>query len=336
VECNTYYIMTDEAIIRIWAGKGGDGAVSFRHEKYAPKGGPDGGDGGTGGDVFFICDNNTHTLLDFARKKEWQAEDGQNGKKKRQHGRDGKDLFLRVPPGTVLKLDNRIIHDFTKIDEKILIARGGRGGWGNVHFATATRQAPFFAKKGEQGEGKTLKLELKLIADVGLIGLPNSGKSTLLARISNARPKIADYPFTTLEPNLGVVRHHDKQFVVADIPGLIEGASRGKGLGVKFLRHTERTTALVHLIDINSEHIVQDYQTIRQELGEWSKELLQKKEIVVLSKADTMDDKSAAKIGEIIAKELDSAKGRSSSGRKNVLLCSAVSGKGIKELLDRL
>ncbi len=270
-------MLTDEATIKIIAGKGGDGLVSFRHEKYVPKGGPDGGDGGDGGDIFVICDDNTHTLSEFARKKEWRAEDGVKGKPKRQKGGQGQDLELRVPRGTVMKIDEKIIHDFTKIGERVLIAKGGRGGWGNVHFATATRQSPAFAKKGEPGETKTLKLELKLIADVGLIGLPNSGKSTLLARISNARPKIADYPFTTLEPNLGVVRCHEKQFVVADIPGLIEGASKGKGLGDKFLRHTERTNVLVHLIDINKEHIVQDYETIRQELALWSEKLLRKK-----------------------------------------------------------
>lgn len=319
-------MLTDEATIRVSAGNGGDGLVSFRHEKYVPKGGPDGGDGGDGGDIFITCDDNTHTLSDFARKKEWRAEKGVNGKPKRQKGKDGEDLHLRVPRGTVLKIDEKIMHDFTKIGEQVLIARGGRGGWGNVHFASATHQSPAYAKKGEPGEAKTLKLELKLIANVGIIGLPNSGKSTLLARISNARPKIADYPFTTLEPNLGVVRFHNKEFIAADIPGLIEGASKGKGLGDKFLRHTERTTVLVHLIDINSAHIVQDYKIIRQELGEWSKELLRKKEIVVLSKADTMDDKAAAKIGEIIAKELD----------KKVLIISAVSGLGIEELLEKL
>ena len=318
--------MTDEATIKITAGKGGDGLVSFRHEKYVPKGGPDGGDGGDGGDVFIIADNNAHTLLEFARKKEWQAENGVNGKPKRQKGKDGQDLELRVPSGTVIKTGDKIIHDFTKSGERVLLSRGGRGGWGNVHFASATHQSPAFAKKGEPGEALVLNLELKLLADVGLIGLPNSGKSTLLSRLSNARPKIADYPFTTLEPNLGVAKIFDSQLVVADIPGLIEGASKGKGLGDKFLRHIERTKILVHLIDINSEHLKKDYQTIRQELKEWNPDLLKKKEIIVLNKADTLDEKSARKIAEIFSEEI----------KKDVLLASAVSGLGIKELLSKM
>jgi len=321
-------MITDEAKIIIKAGKGGDGAVSFHREKYVPKGGPDGGDGGDGGDIYIVCDPNAHTLTDFARKKEWVAKDGENGKKKRQKGADGKDFEIKVPPGTIVRTlsDNRILHDFIKINDKIKIARGGRGGWGNVHFATATRQAPTFAKKGEPGEDLVLKLELKLIADVGLIGLPNSGKSTLLSRISNARPKIADYPFTTLEPNLGAVKIHDKEFVVADIPGLIEGASKGKGLGDKFLRHAERTKVLVHLIDINSKHLREDYETIRKELEAWNPELLKKEELVVLNKAETMEEKSAKKIRNIFSKEIN----------KDVLLCSAVSGMGVEKLLHHL
>jgi len=319
-------MITDEAKILITAGKGGDGAVSFRREKYVPKGGPDGGDGGDGGDIFIISDDNAHTLFEYARKKDWPAENGVNGKPKRQKGKDGQDLKLRVPSGTLVKSHERVIYDFTKTGEKILIARGGRGGWGNVHFATATSQSPLFAKKGEPGEELSLKLELKLIADIGLIGLPNSGKSTLLSRISNARPKIAAYPFTTLEPNLGVAKIFDTQLVVADIPGLIEGASKGKGLGDKFLRHIERTKILVHLIDINSEHLEQDYKIIRQELAEWSPALLNKKEIIVLNKADTLDLKSAKKIAVVFGTEI----------KKDVLLASAVSGLGIKELLRKL
>jgi len=321
-------MLTDEAKIKITAGKGGDGAVSFRREKYVPKGGPDGGDGGDGGDVYIRCDKNTHTLSDFARKKEWRAEGGENGRSKRQKGKAGEDLEIRVAPGTIVTLlpENRILRDFTSDEQEILIAHGGRGGWGNVHFATATTQAPLYAKKGEEGEALTLKLELKLIADIGIIGLPNSGKSTLLARISNARPKIADYPFTTLEPNLGVVRYRGKQFVVADIPGLIEGASKGKGLGDKFLRHIERTKTLVHLIDINSEHLKLDYEVIRQELKDWNAELLNKDEVIVLNKADTMSEKAAQKITDIFSDEI----------KKKVYLISAVSGLNIEKLFNKL
>ena len=318
-------MLTDEATIKVTAGRGGDGSVSFRREKFIPKGGPDGGDGG---DVFMISDGNTHTLSEYARRKEWHSENGENGKRKRQHGKDGQDLELRVPPGTVIKLNDeeKATYDFTKIGERILIANGGRGGWGNVHFATATRQAPAFAKEGAPGETKTLKLELKLIADVGLIGLPNSGKSTLLARISNARPKIADYPFTTLEPNLGVVKIHTKELVFADIPGLIEGAAQGKGLGDRFLKHIERTTALIHLIDINSSNLAGDYQTVRNELKLWNPDLLKKKEIVVLNKADTLDQNSAKMIVEVLTKKIG----------KEVFLISAVSGRGIEDLLNQL
>jgi len=319
-------MFTDEAKIIIKAGKGGDGRVSFRHEKYAPKGGPDGGDGGRGGDAFIICDEAVHTLSDFARKKVFTAEDGENGRPRKQKGRDGADLILAVPPGTLAQENGKILADFKKPGQKILLASGGRGGWGNVHFKSATRQSPAFANKGTPGEERNLDLELKLIADIGLIGLPNSGKSTLLSRISNARPKIAAYPFTTLEPNLGVARIHQKEFVVADIPGLIEGASKGRGLGDRFLRHIERTNVLIHLIDINSQNLAKDYRTIRSELKEWNPELLKKKEIVVLNKADTLLEKEAQKIAKKLAKDI----------KKPVYLISAVSGQGINELLRLL
>src|SRR3990167_9493678 len=320
--------MTDEAIIKIRAGDGGNGLVSFRRERFVPKGGPDGGDGGKGGDVYFICDNNVHTLSDFARKKEWQAESGEHGKTKRQRGKNGQDLILPLPPGTIVteRDQKSVLCDFKKIGEKVVIVRGGLGGWGNVHFKSATSQSPAFAKKGEPGEEKTLHIELKLIADAGLIGLPNSGKSTLLARISNAHPKIADYPFTTLEPNLGVAKISGKEFVISDIPGLIEGASSGKGLGDKFLRHIERTDVLIHLIDINSQNLIGDYQTIRAELQIWNPLLCKKKEIVILSKADTLPEKEAQKI----------AKDLSGKIKKEVFIISAVSGKGLEEFLEKL
>lgn len=326
--------MTDEAIIKIKAGKGGDGMMSFHREKYVPKGGPDGGDGGKGGDIYFLCVGDAHTLSDYARKKEWKAQNGENGRTKKQTGKNGEDLFLRVPPGTIIKNirevsqkeDENVIYDFQKVGEQIQIVRGGRGGWGNTHFATATRQSPLFAKSGEPGQEQTLRLELKLIADVGLVGLPNSGKSTLLSRISNARPKIANYPFTTLEPNLGVAKYRDNEFVVADIPGLIEGASEGRGLGDKFLRHIERTNIIVHLIDINSLDLVKDYKTIREELKKWSNKLVEKKEIIVINKADTMPEEEVSKISKELSQKI----------KKPVLVISAVSGKGINELLEKL
>lgn len=321
-------MITDEAKIFIKAGDGGNGAVSFRREKYVPKGGPDGGDGGDGGDVYFVCKNDVQTLSDYARKKEWLAQSGENGRPKRQTGKDGEDLELVVPSGTIVKSadTDKLIHDFLKEGDSVLIARGGRGGWGNVHFASATSQSPLFAKKGTKGEEKHLKLELKLIADIGIIGMPNSGKSTLLSRISNAKPKIADYPFTTLEPNLGVVSFHDEEIVFADIPGLITGASEGKGLGDKFLRHIERTKKLIHLIDINSNNLIEDYRIIRKELERWSENLLKKEEIIVLNKIDTMLPKDAKKIAKEFSKKIG----------KNVLLISAVSGQGIEELLKKL
>lgn len=319
-------MLTDEATIKIKAGDGGNGIVSFLREKYRPKGGPDGGDGGDGGNIYFICDDNTHTLSDFSRQKYFASQNGENGRKKKQHGKDGKDLFLKVAPGTLIKINDEVFHDFTKIADQILAACGGKGGWGNVHFATATHQAPREATKGTPGEETIFKLELKLLADVGLIGLPNSGKSTLLSRISNARPKIADYPFTTLEPNLGVAKYQNHEFVVADIPGLIEGASKGRGLGVKFLRHIERTKVLVHLLDINSQDLVKDYQDIRKELDAWNKKFAHEDEIIVLNKIDTLLPKEATKIAKKFAKDI----------KKDVLTISAVSGEGIDEFLSQI
>ena len=319
-------MLTDEAKIYIKAGDGGAGHISFRREKYIPKGGPDGGDGGKGGDIYFVTDNSVHALADYARKSDFKAIKGDDGMPKKKTGKDAPDLILKVPVGTILKQDGRLIHDFTKLGEKIKIARGGRGGWGNIHFATATHQTPYIANPGAKGEEKHLSLELKLIADVGIVGLPSSGKSSLLAHISNARPKIAEYPFTTLEPNLGVVKIHDDQVIFADIPGLIEGASGGKGLGIKFLRHLERTKILVHLIDIGSDDLVRDYQIIRKELGEWSEVLLNKQEYIVLNKSDILDPKDAEKIRHDFAKKT----------KKTVYLISAVSGSGVDVLLNDL
>lgn len=331
---NIFTMLVDETIITIKSGKGGDGSTSFRREKYVPKGGPDGGDGGNGGDVIFVCDRAVHTLMDFAAKKNFAAKDGDSGHDNKKHGRNGEDLFLKIPPGTIvseiIEQDDTkhelLLHDFITEGEEAVMVRGGKGGLGNVHFATATNQAPQYAQKGKPGVEKVLKLELKLIADIGLIGLPNSGKSTLLSRISNARPKIANYPFTTLEPNLGVAKFHEHNIVAADIPGLIEGASRGKGLGDKFLRHIERTHALVHVLDINSLDLVKDYNDIRHELAAWSKTLAEKPEIIVLNKIDTLEKKEAQKLAKEFAKKIG----------QEVLTISAVSGEGVDELLSKI
>ncbi len=319
-------MLTDEARIKIFAGDGGNGIVSFRREKFVPKGGPDGGDGGCGGDVYLVCDEAVHTLSDFARKKEFKAIRGENGKSRKRFGSDGVDLELKVPPGTLVKENEKTIIDFTKVGEKILIAKGGRGGWGNVHFATATHQTPKEFKPGAPGQKRELKLELKIIADIGLVGQPNCGKSTLLAHLTNARPKIADYPFTTLEPNLGVAKIHERELIIADIPGLIEGASKGRGLGDKFLKHIERTVVLVIILDISSESPVADYNIVNKELSLWSQKLLRKKQIIVLNKCDLMPKKESTKIAQKLSKEL----------KKPVFTISAVSGEGLKELLEEL
>lgn len=318
-------MLVDEAIITIKAGDGGDGLSSFRREKFVPKGGPDGGDGGDGGDVYFVVSPNVHTLFDYSRLKFFRAENGKGGGKGRKTGKDGTDLELAIPPGTMIfdATSGRLLTDLTKTGERLLLAKGGRGGRGNYHFATAIRQAPRYAEPGFPGEEKIFKLELKLIANVGIIGLPNAGKSTLLSVISAARPKIADYPFTTLEPNLGVVNVKEKQFVAADIPGLIEGAAEGKGLGHKFLRHIERCQIIWHLIEINSANPLADYQTIRKELEKFSKILTEKKELVLLTKVDVMPGKEVTKIAGKLKGKL----------KKAVFAISAASGRGIKDLL---
>ncbi|MBR3131545.1 GTPase ObgE [Candidatus Saccharibacteria bacterium] len=281
-------MFVDTAKVKLQAGKGGDGAVSFRHEIYIPKGGPDGGDGGHGGSIIFRADKDTNTLLNFKFTPELKAEDGKNGSGTRSAGRSGKDLIVEVPIGTVVKKDGKVIADLTNDKEEAIIAKGGDGGFGNAHFKSSTRQAPIIAEVGEPGESFEAELELKLLADVGLVGLPNAGKSTFLSVVSNAKPEIADYPFTTITPNLGVATIDDKNILIADIPGLIEGAAEGKGLGHAFLRHVDRTSVLLHLIDVYNDDAGKAYETIRNELKQYS-DLQDRPEIVALTKCEGVD-----------------------------------------------
>ncbi|MDX2152211.1 MAG: GTPase ObgE [Bryobacteraceae bacterium] len=288
----------DEVRIRVKAGDGGNGILAFRREKYVPKGGPSGGDGGRGGDIVLVASEHYNTLLHFRFNPEHKAERGRHGEGSNRTGRDGASVEVPVPVGTVVydADTGELLHDFTQTGEKFTVAKGGRGGRGNQHFATPTHQAPTEHEPGKPGEEKHLRLELKLLADVGLVGFPNAGKSTLISRISAARPKIADYPFTTLEPNLGVVRlaeDDDRTFVVADIPGLIEGASEGHGLGIQFLRHVERTRLLAHLVDVSEmsgRDPVSDFEIVLKELAGFSEELAAKPMIVVATKLDAAQD----------------------------------------------
>ena len=281
----------DVAKIELKAGKGGDGSVAFRREKYEPSGGPAGGDGGDGGSIIIVGDKDIKTLMDYSYKSIYKAENGGDGRNKKQFGKKGEDLILKVPVGTLVKDydTDTVIYDVKHDKEEFVICKGGKGGKGNVHFKSSIRQAPRFAEPGTKGEGKTIKLELKLLADVGLIGLPNVGKSTLLSIMSNARPKIANYHFTTLEPNLGVCKVGEKSFVLADIPGLIEGASEGLGLGHDFLKHIERTKILVHVLDISGSegrNPIEDFELINSELSSYNIKLNDKKMLVVLNKTD--------------------------------------------------
>jgi GTP-binding protein len=313
----------DHVTIRVKAGNGGSGCVSFRREKYRPKGGPDGGDGGHGGSVYLVADGRLSTLLDFRYHPNFKAESAEHGKGATKHGKSGSDLILKVPLGTVIKDADRniILGDLTDPQQSILVARGGRGGRGNAQFATSTNQAPRHWEQGEFGEEGKLELELKLIADVGLVGLPNAGKSTLLSKLSAARPKIADYPFTTLKPNLGIVQYREhNSFVMADIPGLIEGAHLGKGLGTEFLRHIERTRVLVLLLDCSSEDIEQDFKALQTELREYNPELLNRPQIVAITKLDLNVDFDLVEIKRTVS----------------LPLCeiSSVAGTGLVELKE--
>lgn len=291
-------VFLDKAKIKILSGKGGNGAVAWRREKYVDKGGPAGGDGGRGGDVYFVADADMTTLMDFQYQSIFKAENGENGRPKSQHGRGGKDLYIKVPLGTVVKdpENDKIIADLTEPEQTVLVAKGGRGGRGNSRFATAQKRAPQFCEPGEPGIERELELELKLIADVGLLGMPNAGKSTLISVISSAKPKIADYPFTTLVPHLGVVKKASGDgFVVADIPGLIEGASDGIGLGHEFLRHVERCRFLIHVVDISQDDPVGNYEKINNELKKHSERLGNLYQVIALNKTDIISQEECDK-----------------------------------------
>ncbi len=283
-------MFADTAEVMIVAGKGGRGVVSFRHEKYVDKGGPDGGDGGKGGDVIFVADNNVNTLASFRFKPELRAGDGEAGGKRRMHGADGLDKLVKVPVGTAVYRDGRLVAELTTSGQRRAVAFGGAGGFGNAHFKSSTRQTPRVAEVGEKGDSFLAKLELKLVADVGLVGFPNAGKSTFLSVVSNARPEIANYAFTTLTPNLGVADIDGQSLLIADIPGIIEGASRGKGLGLEFLRHIERTSVILHMIDAMTEDVVESYRVIRRELAQHSTALVTKPEVIALTKIDTVPE----------------------------------------------
>lgn len=321
----------DYTKIIIKSGDGGNGAASFRREKYVAAGGPDGGDGGKGGDIYFEACKDKNTLIDFRYNKKFKAGNGENGSGKNCYGKYGEDLTIKVPVGTVIKdaKTQKAIADLSEEGQKKLILKGGKGGRGNAHFATATRQAPRFSEDGEKGEEKEVILELKLLADVGLLGFPNVGKSTFLSSVTEARPKIANYHFTTLEPNLGVAQVGKESFVIADIPGIIEGASEGVGLGIQFLRHIERTRLLLHVIDVSGlegRNPVQDFNTINEELKKYSEKLSKRKQIIVASKIDVMQDDKAYKELENMAKK----------NNIEIYKISAVTGEGIQELLARV
>lgn len=350
-------MFVDQALIEVRAGKGGDGSASFRREKYIPKGGPDGGDGGDGGHVYLRVKDNMHGLAGLAGTKYFEAESGERGHGKRQYGPKGEHLTIEVPPGTIVyeidarreTLDERgrsvklpttnyqlqpdataaasehLLLDTATLetDQTFLLAKGGRGGLGNVHFARSDHQTPKEFTPGAPGQHKQLRLEVRHIADVGLIGLPNVGKSTFLARVTDAKPKVANYPFTTLEPHLGVAEYGNARFVIADLPGLIEGASGGKGLGIQFLRHIARTKVLLHLLDAQSENPLADYKAIRKELGAFDKELLERPEVIALSRIDTLDVPAQKKLLAKLTKKLGS-----------VLPLSSQTGQGVNEILS--
>lgn len=323
-------MFTDYAKITIKSGNGGNGAITFRREKYVAAGGPDGGDGGKGGDIYFIVDKDMNTLVDFRYKRKFVAQNGQDGEGSHRYGKSGEDLYVKVPQGTIIKdvETGKVVADLSEMGQTELIAPGGIGGKGNAHFATSTRQAPRFAQDGEKGIEKEIILELKLLADVGLLGFPNVGKSTFLSVVTSATPKIANYNFTTINPNLGVVKsEYGDSFVIADIPGIIEGASEGVGLGLQFLRHVERTRILLHFVDVSdtaSENPKESYYKINEELKKYSDKLASKKQIIVATKADSMQDDTQYKELEKIAQKEDT----------KLFKISSATGEGVKELIQ--
>jgi GTPase len=324
-------VFIDRAKIQVIAGDGGNGCLAFRREKFVPKGGPSGGDGGKGGDVFIECSDRVNTLLHFQYRRIFKAQRGRHGEGDNRHGKDGEDVTILVPPGTQAfkEPEHELLRDFAHPGEILKVAAGGRGGRGNAQFATSTNQAPRHVEPGKPGDALELSLSLKLIADVGLVGFPNVGKSTLISRISSAKPKIANYPFTTLSPHLGVVSVDEfRSFVVADIPGLIKGAHQGHGLGDQFLKHVERTRVLVHMIDVSDgeRSLVADFKTIEKELSLFNEDLMQRKQLVVASKIDVLAD----------SRKLSSLKAMCTRRKLPFLTISAVTGQGIQELIGML
>lgn len=322
-------MIIDYAKIYVKAGDGGDGAVAFRREKFVPKGGPSGGNGGNGGNIIFVADGNLSTLLDFKYKRKIVAEDGVAGGKSLKDGRAGKDVIIKVPPGTVVKdaESGKVLLDLDEVGKEVVLLKGGSGGKGNSNFATPTNQTPRYAQPGKAGKEMDIILELKLIADIGLVGFPNAGKSTLISVVSAARPKIADYPFTTLEPNLGIVKYKDyKTFVIADIPGIIEGAHAGKGLGHKFLKHIERTKILLILIESTVKDPQKEFDVLMKELSEFSEVLREKTKIIAFTKSDLLGEDDKKKLSSIKIKGYDN----------KIFVISAVAQEGITNLLDNL
>ena len=318
----------DQAKIFVEAGYGGSGSASFRREKFIEFGGPDGGDGGSGGSILLVADKNLNTLIDFRYQQHFKAEKGQDGKGKKKTGKSGKDLILKVPVGTQIfeEDNNTLIEDLTKSEKKINIANGGKGGLGNVRFKSSTNRSPRKKTDGENGESFWIWLQLKVIADIGIVGMPNSGKSSLLSVLTSARPKIANYPFTTINPSLGVANYNNKEVILADIPGLIEGAHEGIGLGDKFLRHIERCNNILHLIDITNNNLLEDYSKVRKELFKYSNKLTKKREIIVFNKIDMVNNEEINKKIDIFNKKV----------KKKIYTISALKHKGLKTIKEIL